>query len=99
MDRDGVMRVGGTRVTLDTVVRAYQMGRSAEEILESYPSLHLADIHAVIGYYLRHREEVDEYLDARRRQAAEVRHENETQWPSQDFWEELQSRSRTTPAR
>ena len=49
MDSDGVLRVGGTRVTLDTVVGAYRMGRSAEEILESYPSLHLADIQQLAG--------------------------------------------------
>jgi uncharacterized protein (DUF433 family) len=92
MDSDGVLRVGRTRVTLDTVVRAFLMDRSAEEIQESYPSLHLADIHAVISYYLRHRTEVDAYLEERRRQAAEVRRENEARWPSEGFWEELQAR-------
>jgi uncharacterized protein (DUF433 family) len=92
IDGDGVMRVGGTRVTLDTVVGAYQRRRSAEEILESYPSLQLADIHAVISYYLRHRNEVDEYLERRRQQAEEVRRENEARWPSEGFWEELQAR-------
>src|SRR5437588_11875140 len=92
IDADGVMRVGGTRVTLDTVLGAYQMGRSVEEIQESYPSLQLADIHAVISYYLRHRAEVDEYLEGRRQQAEEVRHENEARWPSKEFWAELQVR-------
>jgi uncharacterized protein (DUF433 family) len=92
MDNDGVLRVAGTRVTLDTVVGAFQMCRSAEEIRESYPSLSLADIHAVISYYLRHRDEVDEYLERRRRQAEEVRRENEARWPSEEFWEELQAR-------
>ena len=86
------MRVEGTRVTLDTVVGAYQMGRSTEEIRESYPSLQLADIHSVIGYYLRHREEVDAYLEGRRRQAEEVRRENEARWPSEGFWERLEAR-------
>jgi uncharacterized protein (DUF433 family) len=92
MDKDGVLRMGGTRVTLDTVVGAIQRGRSAEEILESYPSLDLADIHAVISYYLRHRSEVEEYLEGRRRQAEEVRRENEARWPSEGFWEQLQAR-------
>jgi len=92
MDSDGVIRVGGTRVTLDTVIGAYQMRRTADEILESYPSLQLADIHAVISYYLRHRDEVDGYLEGRRRQAEEVRRENEARWPSDGFWERLQAR-------
>jgi uncharacterized protein (DUF433 family) len=92
MDGDGVIRVGGTRVTLDTVIGAYQMRRSAEEIRESYPSLELADIHAVISYYLRHRDEVDEYLEGRRQQAEEVRRENEARWPAEGFWERLEAR-------
>ena len=65
-DRDGVMRVGGTRVTLDTVVAAFREGATAEEITQQYPSLQLADVYAVIGYYLRHQPEVDDYLRERR---------------------------------
>ncbi len=76
-DRDGVMHVGGTRVTLDTVVAAFREGATAEEITQQYPSLQLADVYAVIGYYLRHQKEVDDYLQHRRQQAAEVRRSNE----------------------
>ena len=61
-DPDDVIRVGGTRVTLDTVVGAYRDGASAEEIARRYPSLDLADIHAVIGHYLHHRTQVEAYL-------------------------------------
>jgi uncharacterized protein (DUF433 family) len=80
VDGNGVLRVGGTRVTLDTVVGAFRSGRSADQILESYPALQLADIHAVISYYLRNREEVDEYLERREQQAEEVRRENDARW-------------------
>jgi uncharacterized protein (DUF433 family) len=52
-DAGSVVRVGGTRVTLDTVVTAFEEGATAEEIVHQYPSLKLADIYAVIGYYLR----------------------------------------------
>ena len=58
-DSDGVMRVGGTRVTLDTVIGAFRDGATAEEISHQYPSLSLADIYAVIAYYLRRRAEVE----------------------------------------
>ena len=68
-DTYGVLRVGGTQVTLDTVITAFHAGASAEEISDDYP-LNLADVYAVIAYYLRHRSEVEEYL-ARREQAAE----------------------------
>ena len=33
-DADGVVRVGGTRVTLDTIVAAFTKGATAEEILK-----------------------------------------------------------------
>jgi uncharacterized protein (DUF433 family) len=72
-DQDGVMRVGSTRVTLDTVVAAFREGATAEEITQQYPSLGLADVYAVIGYYLRHRPEVDDYLQGQRGRANEVR--------------------------
>ena len=65
MDDDGVVRVGKTRVTLDTVVAAFLDGATAEEIAQQYPFLLLADIYHVIGHYLRHRPEVDTYLRQR----------------------------------
>ena len=70
-DEDGVVRVGGTRVRLDTVVYAFNQGASAEEILQQYPSLALADIYATISYYLQHRTSVDEYLKDRNRNMSE----------------------------
>lgn len=72
-DDGGVMRVGDTRVSLDSVVYAYQQGATAEQISEDFPALDLADIHMVIGYCLRHAEDVNEYLAARRQEAAELR--------------------------
>src|SRR5262245_15450545 len=77
LDSDGVVRVGPTRVTLDTVVAAFLDGATAEEIAQQYPSLDLADVYAVLGYYLRRRPQVDAYLRQRQRQAEEVRRENE----------------------
>ena len=75
-DEDGVVRVGGTRVRLDTVVYAFNQGASAEEILQQYPSL--ADIYAAISYYLQHRTSVDEYLKDRQQEHERVRQTNES---------------------
>ena len=72
-DDGGVMRVGNTRVSLDSVVTAYQQGATAEQISEDFPTLDLADVHMVISYCLRHAEEVNEYLAAQRQVAAELR--------------------------
>lgn len=73
MDTGGSLRVGGTRVTLDTVVAAFKEGATAEEIMQQYPSLKLADIYFAIGYYLRRREEVEAYLSQRAEQAVQVK--------------------------
>lgn len=72
VDRDGVMRVGGTRVTLDTVVQAFNQGYTAEEIASDYPVLNLADVYAVISYYLNNRVEVNNYLQQQEEDAEKV---------------------------
>jgi uncharacterized protein (DUF433 family) len=77
-DTHGVLRVGLSRVTLDVVVEAFREGATAEEIAHQYPTLELADVYAVISYYLRHQGEVEAYLSRRREEAAAVRQQNET---------------------
>ncbi len=73
VDADGVARVGGTRVTLDTVVRAFKRGATPDEIIGAYDSLHPADVYAVIAYYLRHETDVEAYLREREARADAVR--------------------------
>ena len=90
--KDGVVRVGGTRVTLDTVVAAFEQGATAEEIAQQYPSLHLADIYAVIGYYLNHRSEVEAYLAQRGANSRRVRKENEARHDPTDVRARLLAR-------
>ncbi len=72
-DADGNVRVGRTRVTLDTVVEAFLEGATAEEIVQQYTSLSLADVYSVIGYYLRQRPAVDAYLEQNRQEADIIR--------------------------
>jgi uncharacterized protein (DUF433 family) len=79
-DADGVVRVGSTRVTLDTVVAAFREGMTPEGIVEQYPSLRLAQVYSVIAYVLNHPEEVEAYLRSRQRLADEVRRENEARF-------------------
>src|SRR5438876_7360660 len=89
MDEDGVFRVGGTRVRLESVVGAFKNGYVAEEILFKYPSLNLTDIYAVITYYLWHQKEIDAYLVERSRCTEEVRRENEQRFPAAGIRERL----------
>jgi len=79
-DSDGVIRVGATRITLDTIVAAFRDGMTREGIVEQYPSLQLAEVYLVIGYFLYHAEEVESYLLDRQSHAAKVRGENETRF-------------------
>ena len=78
---EGVIRVSGTRVSLDSVVIAFDAGATAEEIAHKYPSLDLTSVYEVIAYVLRHREAIDEYLARRQQIAADVRAEVEQRFP------------------
>jgi uncharacterized protein (DUF433 family) len=89
---DGVIRVGRTRVTIDTVVAAFEDGSTAEEIAQQYPSLALSDVYAVIGYYLNHRVKVAKYLQKRREICQSVRKENEVRWNPQGLRKRLLAR-------
>jgi uncharacterized protein (DUF433 family) len=93
-DADGVIRVGGTRVTLDALVTAFEAGATAEEIAQQYPSVSLADIYSVIAYYLRHQSEVRTYLVERQRQASHVREENERRFDPAGIGDRLLARRR-----
>ncbi len=73
VDEGGAVRVGRSRVTLDLVVEQYENGMTPEDMVRTYDTLELADVHAVIGYYLRHRDEVRAYLKRREEEAATLR--------------------------
>lgn len=74
---DGVMRVAGSRVTLDSLIHQFQHGATAEQIQEDFPSVSLRDIYAVIAYYLQHTRSVEEYLCEQSQGAVKARQEIE----------------------
>ncbi len=88
----GSIRVRGSRVTLDTIVHAFQRGATAEEIVHQYPTLALADVYAVLGYYLNHQEEVEAYLVEQQAERDQVRSEFETRHPPDGIRERLLAR-------
>ena len=61
-DASGVIRVAGSRVTLESVLHAYLDGESSEGIVERFPTLELADVHATLAWFLRHRDAATDYL-------------------------------------
>jgi len=84
------IRIGGTRVGIETILRNYQQGASPEEIVLRYPTLALEQVHATITYYLANQEKVDTYLE-------EVSQRQEDAWQEQqqnpsEFVRELRKR-------
>lgn len=73
VDDAGVVRVGAGRVTLDLVVAQYENGMTPEEMVRAYDTLVLAEVYAVLSYYLEHRDEVLAYLKSRSEEAASQR--------------------------
>ncbi len=78
-DENGVMRVGKTRVTLDTLILAFEKGNTAEVIVSQFPVLKLADVYAVISYYLNNQTEIQTYLQ-------------QQEEASQKIWERIEAR-------
>ena len=75
---EGVYRVGGTRVSLDSLVYLFREGMSAEGMVESYPALTLEQVHGALAFYLGNQIEIDAYLvDGQR--AAESQHQQSRQ--------------------
>lgn len=89
---DGVVLVGQTRVTLDTVITVFENGATAEEIVYRYPSLRLADVYGAIAYYLNHQEEVQSHRLNYQQHAQTVRQQNEAKPESQTLRERLLAR-------
>jgi len=95
MDQAGVLRINGTRVSLDSIIFAFNEGSTPEEIAQQYTTLDLADIYAVISYYLQNQAEVVEYLERRKTQRAELKKEVESQFDSQGIRDRLLARQRS----
>lgn len=91
-DLGGVIRVGPTRVTLESVLTLHKRGESPEEIVEAFDTLTLADVYSVIGYYLRHQTEVDAYLQWAEAEAEAIRRKIESEPRYREFRQRLLAR-------
>ena len=91
-DKDGVIRVGNTRVTLEMLVSAFNEGSTAEEIAYQFPVLNIADVYAVISYYLRNRDTVEKYLNNRMQLSEQVKRKNQENKNMNDIRERLLAR-------
>jgi len=91
-DDQGTIRVGKSRVRLNSVVYAFNQGHTPEEILMQFPTLELADIYAVIAYYLNHQTAVDQYIQQNEAEGNEIRQTIESKPDYQAFRQRLITR-------
>jgi hypothetical protein len=77
----GVMRVGKSRVLLELVLRAFKAGATPEAIVQSYDTLNLADVYAVVSRYLVAPAPFEDYLRQCDEAAATRRKIEESQGP------------------
>ena len=96
-DENGEVRVGGTRVPLQYIVYDYRNGATAEDIASSYPTLKLAEVHAVLSYYLAHTAEVNAYVQERTKAAEGLKQTIEAQFPQTGTRERLLARLKQKP--
>ncbi len=89
----GDVRIADTRIDIEILIGEYKRRRTPEDIVRSYDTLKLADVYAIIAYYLRHTEEVEAYIAERERQAEWWRQKLEAEGMSRpDFYQELLAR-------
>jgi uncharacterized protein (DUF433 family) len=62
------IRVKGTRVGIEHLLSAYLAGSLPEEIAVEYPTVTLEQVHGIIAWYLRNREDAMTYLNRRQRE-------------------------------
>jgi uncharacterized protein (DUF433 family) len=72
VDESGAIRVGNTRVLFVLVVWAFQDGETPEGIIDMFDTLTLDEVYGAVAYYLRHKPEVEAYLEEYNRQAEAV---------------------------
>ncbi len=96
--RDDGYWVTGARVSLDSVVIAFQGGLSPETIaFECFPSLTLEQVYGAIAYYLGHKAEIDEYLEAADAEFEELRQSLRASEP-QFYQKMMEARRQLEPA-
>ncbi len=88
----GVLRIGNTRVSIDSVIIAFNQGSAPEQIVYDYDTLTLAEVYAAISYYLQNRETVDAYLAKRAKQNEKLREANDTRFGHRGIREKLLAR-------
>ncbi len=76
---EGAWRITGSRVAVDSVIYAYWEGKSPEAIVEEFPALSPEQVYGALAFYLRRRDEIDQYLSEQEARWAQLRQVSEKQ--------------------
>jgi uncharacterized protein (DUF433 family) len=93
--QEGAYRVGGTRVSLDSIVYAFLEGQTPETIVQWFPVLNLELAYGAITYYLAHRAEIDAYLREGELEAERLREDTRRSDPA--FYQKFASARQRQP--
>lgn len=89
---DGTIRIGKTRVTLESVVHHFSVGATAEEIWQKFPSLSLGEVYGVIAYFLNNKESVAKYILEQEGDSDEIQFETESKFQTNEFRQRILDR-------
>lgn len=90
----GVVRVAGTRVSLNSIIHAYNEGATAEEIVLRFPTCTIDKIYTILSWPLNHPQEVADYLVTQSQQKQQLAAEIKRTYPSANLRDRLLTRSR-----
>ena len=91
-DENGVIRIVGTRVQLETIVSAFELGATPEELVQNYPTLELPAVYSILAYVLQNTERVSTYMARRRAEADVLKAEIQQRFPSLGFRQRMLER-------
>ncbi len=92
LTEQGTIRIKGSRISLDSIVHHFKLGATAEQIVQSFPTLSLGEVYSSIAYYLTHRQEIEEYLQQQEAAADVLQEQLESSPDYQAEIAELRSR-------
>ena len=88
----GTIRIKGSRVSLDSVIHHFKLGATAEQIVQSFPSVSLGDVYSSIAYYLSQRQKIEGYLETQEVEADNLQRQLESNPDYQAAIAELRTR-------
>jgi len=91
---EGAYRIANSRVSLDSIVIAFNRGASPESIQRSFSTLSLEEVYGAIAYYLANQKEIDKYLEIGEHEFADL--DSRSRINHADWYRRLQSQKESS---